>query len=82
MQGIWYILIGNKLDLRPETEKAKGLEDIVTTKEGEKFAEEIGSKVYIEISCKTGENLDKMYLAAVQARNEVNNIKKSGCIIL
>lgn len=48
-----YILVGNKLDLRDER--------VVSHREGEQLAKEIGASGYFETSAKTSENLDFLF---------------------
>ncbi len=56
------IIVANKTDLR----NSLGQEDIVTTEEGEAFAESVSEKlnvqsVFIETSAKTGKNIDETF---------------------
>ncbi|RLI07186.1 hypothetical protein DRO32_04280, partial [Candidatus Bathyarchaeota archaeon] len=56
------VLVGNKIDLRPE------VDDAISTEEGEEACEELRARfgipvVFVETSAKTGENVDKAFRA-------------------
>jgi small GTP-binding protein len=53
-----YILIGNKSDLKDKRN--------VSTEDGKKLAEQLNTKIFIETSAKTGENVEKAFIALVQ----------------
>jgi len=58
-----FILIGTKKDLRTNSTKKS---EVVTTEQGDSFAQEIGTKAYYECSAFTQEGLKQAFEGAVQ----------------
>jgi len=88
--GTPIILVGNKVDLRDDTEVVKQLNKLglhpVKREEGESMAKDIGATKYIECSALTQESLVQVFNSAIteSLRNRNNKLKKrsSKCLIL
>ncbi|KAG2392316.1 hypothetical protein C9374_012568 [Naegleria lovaniensis] len=64
-----YIIVGNKVDLRDDSQLLKqlGVTNPVTKKEGEELAKKVGALQYMECSAKTQTGLGEVFEAAVKA---------------
>lgn len=87
-KGVPFVLVGTKLDLRDDSAwcHENGITP-VATEDGQKLADSVGAKVYIECSALTQTNLKKVFDEAIRialeaaAKEEVKT-KKSKCAIL
>jgi len=80
------VLVGLKKDLRddPETieELGKKHQKPVTKDQGEKMANEIGALRYVEVSAKTGENVNELFRIAARIALNPRKTKGKSCNIL
>lgn len=87
------ILVGTKLDLRSRGGRAgDDARNVVTTEQGERMAQKIGAKAYVECSALTQDNLKKVFDVSVdvsaktmfEAREggKTADAGKSGCCVV
>jgi len=64
-----FVLIGTKADLRDQSvlQGSSAIARIVLTEEGVRFARRIGAAVYVEVSSRTGTNVERAFRAAAKA---------------
>lgn len=88
-KNVRYILVGCKMDLRTDKEALKRLQQLsqrpVSTEEGKKLAETIGTKDYIECSAKNNEGVQEVFEAAsrvaLKAHTQKRQRNHKKCII-
>lgn len=80
-EGVPYLLVGLKSDLRMDTHthtllSAQGVHP-VSQEQGERFAQEIGARRYVECSAKTNEGVREVFQAALEEAFGTRKWKRS-----
>jgi len=72
------LLVGTKVDLRDaeEPDPGTGEYDPVSTEEGKSMAQDIDATGYFELSAKTGKNLEKLFIKAIEVALSHKNIER------
>ena len=73
------MLVGNKTDLRADTDElAKKGHKLIKEKDGQAMAEKIGAYAYLECSAKLNEGITEVFKIATLAKIEVEMNEKKG----
>ena len=80
--GVPFILIGNKKDLRNDSEKTgmKIKQEHVRTEQGQNVAANIGAQIYLECSAKTKEGVNYVFEKATRF-TRLPKKKNTGCYL-
>ncbi|KAA8908533.1 hypothetical protein TRICI_004751 [Trichomonascus ciferrii] len=87
-RGVPFILVGCKADLRLDRNVVRRLRKIsqrpVSAEEGQEVATQIGARMYLECSAKTGQGVQQVFEQATRVALKVYNANKKSrrCIIL
>lgn len=83
-----FILVGTQIDLRTDNETISRLqknnEKLVTSKQGERLAQEIKAAKYMECSARTTEGLKRVFDEAIliSLKNRRSHIHQPTCVLL